>query len=156
MSKAQRDIYNNMLPGSQLCNSYILSSVFDESFFDTIEEIDGKKERSGWIVLGSDSWVKGTAQSEDQCKEKGYEFEVVTGLNPRSFLERLSESEGICFHPSGYDTCPRFVIEAKLLGCQLDLNENVQHKNEEWFNLDRDDMVSYLKSRPSFFWDKAF
>jgi hypothetical protein len=58
------------------------------------------------------------------------------------------------FKPTGLDTCPRYVIEAKLLGCDLELNENVQHTNEEWFTADNiDETISYLKSRKSYFWD---
>jgi hypothetical protein len=48
------------------------------------------------------------------------------------------------------------VIEAKLLGCDLDMNELVQHTGEEWFDGSYDDIIKYLKSRPSFFWNTSF
>ena len=35
--------------------------------------------------------------------------------------------------PLDYDTCPRVVIEAKLLGLDLILTDNVLHKDEDWF-----------------------
>ena len=43
-------------------------------------------------------------------------------------LETIAKAQGLCFLPVGGDTCPRLVIEAQLLGCQVALNENVQHK----------------------------
>ena len=70
--------------------------------------------------------------------------------------EKLAESKGLCFKPSGLDTCPRMVIEAKLLGCELDMNDLVQHNDESWFKGSYDDIVKYLKSRPAFFWEKSF
>ena len=38
----------------------------------------------------------------------------------------------------------------------MELNENVQHSDEEWFNKDYDGMIEYLKSRPQYFWENAF
>ena len=108
------------------------------------------------MVLGSESWVKGAQESEDWCKSKNYEYEVLWGVEPMQFLKKLSLSRGLCFKPGGLDTCPRLVIEAKLLGCQLEINENVQHKDETWFSKDYTEIVEYLKSRPSYFWENAF
>ena len=106
--------------------------------------------------MGSDSWVKGVQESEDWCKENDLDYEVLRNASPGEFLEKLSSFKGLCFKPSGLDTCPRLVIEAKLLGCELELNENIQHLGEEWFNSDYDQSIEYLKSRPSFFWERAF
>jgi glycosyltransferase involved in cell wall biosynthesis len=45
------------------------------------------------------------------------------------------------------------VIEAKLLGCSLHLNEHVQHATETWFDTDDVDQISdYLFSAPEVFW----
>ena len=68
-------------------------------------------------------------------------------------MEMFSKSKGFIFLPKGGDTCPRVVIEAKLLGCELILNDNVLHKDEDWFNLEREGIIKYLKSRPNFFWN---
>ena len=69
-------------------------------------------------------------------------------------LEKIASSKGVCFKPMGLDTCPRFIIEAKLLGCELELNENVQHVNESWFSAkDNDETLSYLKERTKVFWE---
>ena len=65
----------------------------------------------------------------------------------------MAGAKGLCFTPAGADTCPRLVIEAKLLGCELHLNDNVQHSNEDWFNTDDVDKVdSYLRKVPQRFW----
>ena len=106
--------------------------------------------------MGSSSWVKGVQESEDWCKENNLDYEVVSGLAPQQFLEKLAQAKGLCFKPSGLDTCPRLVIEAKLLGCELSLNENVQHSNEDWFNGTREEMIEYLQGRVADFWENAF
>jgi glycosyltransferase involved in cell wall biosynthesis len=67
-------------------------------------------------------------------------------------LKMLSEYKGLAFMPLGGDTCPRLVIEAKLLGLELMLNENVQHANEAWFNQERDEVESYILDAHNRFW----
>ena len=69
-------------------------------------------------------------------------------------LETLAQSKGMVFLPRGGDTCPRTVIEGKLLGCELILNENVQHKDEIWFNdCEMIDTESYLYAARNRFWN---
>ena len=64
----------------------------------------------------------------------------------------MSRSEGFVYLPRGGDTCPRMVIEAKLLGCDVIINDNVQHASEKWWNANPDDVCDYLKGRPDVFW----
>jgi len=46
------------------------------------------------------------------------------------------------------------VIEAKMLGCKLELNENVQHKDEIWFDTtDPFDTEAYLYTSREKFWN---
>jgi len=158
MSERQMELHKKSLPSMNNENMFVLSSLFNKDFFTFIEHVrsisTGKNDK--WVVLGSRSWVKGFNETESYCKENDYDYEVLWNLPYQQFLEKLSESKGLCFKPTGLDTCPRMVIEAKLLDCVLDLNDRVQHSDEEWFNKPYSDVVEYLKSRPSFFWDKSF
>jgi len=159
MSEKQKQIYLESIGISDTSNVHVLSSLFGSEFFKVIESFKEQakdKKKENWVVLGSDSWVKGAQESEEWCKKNKLEYEVLWGLKPIQFLEKLALSKGVCFKPGGLDTCPRFIIEAKLLGCELELNENVQHCEEEWFNKDYEEIVKYLKSRPSYFWENAF
>ena len=94
---------------------------------DSEGSLQHKSRRNNkWLVMGSNSWVKGAEESEQWCKDNNKEYEVLWNVPPEEFLERLSTFKGVCFKPSGLDTCPRLIIEAKLLGCELEMNENVQ------------------------------
>ena len=158
MSEEQRNIYKTSLPGLDEDKTTVLSSIFDDQFFHQIAELRTKApEKTGaHIVLGSRSWVKGFVESEKWCKENNLEYEVINNVPHSEVLDRLARSKGIVFKPTGLDTCPRYVIEAKLLGCTLELNDNVQHLNEEWFNTDDlDSIVAYLSSRREVFWNNV-
>ena len=155
MSEAQEKRYLERFPFLRENDSVVLSSVFDDSFFAYVNAVKQKNEnveRAGWIVLGSQSWIKGYEDAENYCKENNLDYEVVWGLPYDQLLEKLSVSKGFVYLPRGGDTCPRMVIEAKALGCELVLNEHVQHANEEWFNDSDINMLSYLYAARDRFW----
>lgn len=154
MSQEQRGRYVQRFPFLEEKPATILSSVFSDSFFEKISQIkDRKQKRSGWIVLGSKSWIKGADNAEKWCKDNKKTYEVVWDVPYERMLDKLSRAEGFVYLPKGGDTCPRMVIEAKLLGCAVETNENVQNSNEKWFQASPDDVCDYLISRPGVFWD---
>lgn len=158
MSEAQQEHYHHLFPFLADRPSTVLSSVFDDRFFVTVKALRAAAppaaDRKKWLVLGSSSWVKGRQAAEEHCLSQGLDYEVVWGLPYEEVLERLSRAEGLVYLPAGWDTCPRLVIEAKLLGCKLVLNDNVQHRDEEWFDTD-DTLIteSYLYAGRDTFWN---
>jgi len=157
MSEKQMQYYHSKFPFLSEGRNTVLSSVFDENFFTHVKDLRTKyenTEKKGWIVLGSTSWIKGYDEALKWCEDNKKEHEVVWNVPYFELLEKLAQSKGLVFLPNGADTCPRLVIEAKLLGCELELNENVQHKDEIWF--DTDDMFdteAYLYAARNVFWN---
>lgn len=153
MSEAQKSRFTDRFPFLLDKNTTVLSSVFGDEFFQKVEELSGlSKNREGWIVLGSKSWIKGADNAEKWCIDNNKKYETVWDLPYDQILQKMSESEGFVYLPKGGDTCPRMVIEAKLLGCDVVTNENVQHASEKWFQTAPDDVCSYLRHRPDVFW----
>lgn len=156
MSEAQMDHYHKTFPFLQERENVVLSSVFDDKFFATVNvlnEQNKNQERKGWVVLGSQSWVKGFSNAEAYCKENNLDYEVLWNIPYEEVLAKLSLAEGFVYLPEGWDTCPRMVIEAKMLGCKLVLNDNVQHKDEIWFETeDPFDTSAYLYAARDRFW----
>ena len=158
MSHLQMKLYHTLFPFLSSKDNVVLSSVFNEKFFEKAQELNEKSkniDRNKWLVVGSESWIKGTDDCEKYCEENNLEYETVWKLSYNELLEKLSHSKGLVFLPKGLDTCPRLVIEAKILGCELILNENVQHLKEKWFNTsDMETVLKYLYSARSRFWSK--
>lgn len=156
MSEKQRERYVTMFPFLADKDNTVLSSVFDDLTLGTIKKLrqEASPDRHGWIVLGSNSWVKGFAGAKEWCERNKKEHEVVWNIPYEQLLEKLSKAEGFVYLPAGADTCPRMVIEAKLLGCKLQLNDFVQHKNEEWFATDDLTAIEeYLYTARKTFWN---
>ena len=156
MSKRQMDIHLEKLKKLKPQSCMVLSSVFDDEFFDTIRRLREQyieKKNKKWAISGAPMWVKGAETAEEWCKENNKEYVKLFNVPYEETLRTLAESKGVCFLPAGADTCPRFVIEAKLLGCELELNEHVQHKDEEWFNTESlEEIEDYLRETPERFW----
>lgn len=156
MSEAQKKEYESKFPAmTEWTHTSVLSSVWKEADLDHICSLrkEASERKKEWAVLSGGSWIKNQEATEKWCKENAIPYETVGNRPYWDFLQKLSEYKGLIFHPAGFDTCPRLVVEAKLLGLELNLNDNVQHKEENWFkDASVSATVEYLRSRPSVFW----
>jgi len=158
MSEAQKNWYHNLFPFLSEKPGIVLSSVFSKDTLGKIKalrnNLKSNIERKTWIVLGSESWIKGFDAAKKWCDDTGKEQQILWNLPYDSTLACMASAEGFVYLPKGKDTCPRMVIEAKLLGCKLHLNDNVQHKDEEWFQTDDlESIEEYLYAAPMLFWN---
>ena len=151
MSCGQKDIFLSKIPVLKKERCEVLSSVFADGDLNFMNSIKDNEKSDKYLILGSQSWIKGTQECIDYAVANNLEYEIVEGLPYHELLIKMSTSRGLIFLPLGYDTCPRFVIEAMLLGCDVIANEHVQHKSEDWFK-DQMECYKYLRERPSVFW----
>ena len=153
MSEQQKQKYIEKFPFLADHHTQVLSSIFSEQSLNYITSLEYSKKNNKYLILNSNSWIKGAIDCREYAEANNLEYEMVWNLEYKELLQKLSESKGIIFLPKGGDTCPRFTIEAKLLGCDLILNENVQHKNEQWFET-RESCLTYMRTRTSVFWNE--
>ncbi len=159
MSEGQKAHYVNLFPFLLEKSSIVLSSVFDKKTLGTIKALrEGIKaaavDRKTWIVLGSESWIKGYEAAKNWCIDNAKDIDTLFNVPYETTLTKMAAAEGFVYLPAGKDTCPRMVIEAKLLGCKLHINDDVQHKNEEWFATDDIESIEeYLYAAPGLFWN---
>tara|TARA_A100001391_G_scaffold168837_1_gene129433 strand:+ start:3538 stop:4389 length:852 start_codon:yes stop_codon:yes gene_type:complete len=153
MSKNQREVFLSFVRTIKSDKTEVLSSIFSSGDLRFMSNIKDNEKDDNFLILGSDSWIKGTKECIAFAEENNLSYEVISGMPYHELLIKMSTSRGLIFRPLGLDTCPRIVIEAKLLGCELMLNDNVQHKDEEWFSGSIEGCLSYLQSRPKTFWN---
>ena len=152
MSEKQRDIFLQHVPTLKVERTSVLSSIFKKGDLCFMDNIRGNSKNNKYVILDSKSWIKGTQSCILYAKQNNLDYELVKNLSYHEMLIKLSCSKGLIFRPLGGDTCPRIVIEAKLLGCDLKLNENVQHKDEQWFTEGYEECRRYLDTRVDTFW----
>ena len=96
-------------------NVWFMSIAQREYFLEHIPTLKDEK----YLILGSDFPIKNTQGCVNYAKENNLDYEIIKGLPYHELLIKLSTSKGLIFQPLGFDTCPRLVIEAKILGCDL-------------------------------------
>ena len=155
MSANQRNHYFEKFSFLKKTKNIVLSSAFSKEAIEYFEQFqhENVQKNNKWVIMNSPSWIKNVDECVKYAKNNSLEYDLVWDLPYPKLLEKLSLSKGLVFLPSGKDTCPRLVIEAKLLGCELVLNDNVQHKDESWFE-NTSKILNHLKTRPSFFWSE--
>ena len=155
MSEKQMSINVERL-GLEPDKCHVLSSVFTSDVLDFMKELRTStvnKKKNVWAISASPNWVKGAKEAKQWCNENNLEAVELNNMPYKQVLKTLASSKGLCLLPPGADTCPRLVIEAKLLGCELECNDNVQHLEEEWFDTDDIESIDkYLRSYPERFW----
>lgn len=158
MSEAQKNYYISKFPNLENSNNFVLSSIFSKEDLETIKELSEtaqtEKKNNEILLLGSNSWVKGFDVAREYCEERKISAKVVWGLPYKESLKLLSKHRGIIYLPNGFDTCPRWVIEAKLLSCKIVDNKYVQHRDEPWFNQSKNKIIKYLSNQPLLFWKR--
>lgn len=153
MSDGQLKHYQSLFPFLKNSKNRILSSCFSKEKLSYINSLKTDQKNNKFLILNSPSWIKGADDAVAYAKENNLEYELVWGLKHKDLLAKLAESRGIIFFPKAYDTCPRMTIEARLLDCELILNDNVQHKNEDWFT-NKETTLEYLKENSQAFWNE--
>lgn len=158
MSQGQLDEYKRLFPRMENWEPgklIVQGSTFDDKTLDFLDELykERKDDNGKWAVLGGGTWIKNQQGTEEYCRQKKMPYEVIGNMPYEDFLKELLKYKGLCFLPAGLDTNPRITIEAKLLGLKLDLNKNVQQRNEPWFKTpDRNITMKHLRNLASNFW----
>lgn len=155
MSEEQKNVYTSVFPFLSSNNNIVVSSIFSPETLAYIEQLREEYkdvEKTHWFVLKSPSWIKGYEDAVKWCETNNVEHHDIWNLSYDETLRKLAQSKGHVYLPRGKDTCPRLTIEAKLLGLELHVNDNVQHANEDWFTGSDEITKTYLLGSPGLFW----
>ena len=151
MSEKQKNMIVEKVTTLKDENCIVLNSVFSNGDLRFMISIKDNEKNNKYLILNSASPVKPSALAVAYAEENNLEYELISDLPYHELLIKLSTSKGLIFLPQASDTCPRLVMEAKMLGCELVLNEHVQHKDEAWFET-MESCYKHLGSRADAFW----
>ena len=151
MSKKQKNMIQEKMPVLKEKNCEVLNSVFSTGDLDFMHSIKDNEKNENYLILDSSSPVKPSTLGIDYAKSNNLKYELISNLPYHELLIKMSTSKGLIFLPVASDTCPRLVMEARMLGCDLILNEHVQHKDEPWF-VDAEQCYNHMANRADAFW----
>tara|TARA_R110002049_G_scaffold210128_1_gene380985 strand:- start:220 stop:777 length:558 start_codon:yes stop_codon:yes gene_type:complete len=152
MSNIQKNIFLEKVHTIKEEKTETLNSVFSSGDLRFIDSIKNNEKDDTYLIVKTQSWVKGFDNCVKYATTNNLKHEIVTNLPYHELLIKLSTSRGLIFLPDGADTCPRLVMEAQMLGCEVITNNNVQHKDEHWAN-NALSCRKHMNTRTSAFWD---
>ena len=157
MSEEQRNFHLAKSIGVENSSkTSVLSSCFTSSDITLMEKLRDKPKNGKYAIIdGQGGWhsqAKGVDEALDVASASGIKYELLKTNTHDEMLEKLSSFSGLIFLPLIHDTCPRVIIEAKLMGLKIITNSRSQHVYEDWW-LDKTpaESQSYLEERPKWF-----
>jgi hypothetical protein len=154
MSDSQKNIFTRKVPTLKEEKCEVLSSIFSDGDIRFMNNIKDNEKDNKYLILDSGSWIKDTKGCIEYAKKNNLNYQLIKDLPYNEMLIKMSTSKGLIFRPCGGDTCPRIVIEAMMLGCDLKLNKYVQHKNEDWFS-SQEKCYDYMSTRANYFMENV-
>lgn len=161
MSRKQMDRHIEFCEHLSAERCDIAGSCFDKDFFNEVEkilEIKGKHSSFSTdftAIYGQPTWQKGVGNAIFWCEKNDKPYKALFDMEYYDFLRSLAQCERLVFLPNGADTAPRTVMEARLLGLDLVLNDLVEHADEDWFTTkDLSVTTNHLKKQPEVFAEK--
>lgn len=151
MSEKQKNMIQEKVSVLKEENCEVLNSVFNSGDLNFMYSIKDNEKNDTYLILDSQSPVKPATSAIEYAKSNNLNYELISNLSYHELLIKMSTSKGLIFLPVASDTCPRLVMEAKMLGCDLILSEHVQHKDESWFDT-QESCFEHMDNRVDIFW----
>ena len=148
MSIGQMKEFKKVFPKIE---GYVTHSCFDKKSLATFKNYDNEKTKKT-LIWNAPDYIKGAKNAIEYCEQNDLEYSLIDGVSHDEMLRHMSEHERLVFMPNAWDTAPRLTIEAKMLGCDVITNENVQHTDEFWWSQNKTGMHTFLSDIPRKFW----
>lgn len=157
MSSKQKELYFKRIPTTQaIAEKFLIQySTWSKEDLELIFTLTDKEKNDSWAIVESSNWLKGQENAVRYAKEKGLKYNLIKSNNYKEFLNVLAGHKGLIFHPNAWDTCPRLVIEAKLMGLEVDINSNVQIQEDLTF-LNKKLLIDMVTKNASEWWINEF
>lgn len=159
MSQEQMNLIIKKLPElrNHVSKFRVQWSTWSKEHLNFIDSLYKEKEvkelnQIKWAVQQNDHWLKGKENALTTAKKHNLNLSVLPSKKYEDFLKELSDYDGLIFLPNAWDTCPRIVVEAKLLGLKTLLNNKVQIANDPIFMQSRESLKNYLENNSKEFW----
>lgn len=95
-----------------------------------------------YIIFQSQYAHKNTRGAIEYAEKNSLQYELVSGLEWKKYIEKLSKSEGIIFFPILAESASRLAFEAKALGKKVITNKLVGYTWEPWW---KENMIDFEK-----------
>ena len=142
----QKNIYDKNLKFAEKTINFS-GNLWSDTHLEFIQALSHNKKNNKYAVVDSPYPQKGTAQSIKFCQDNNLDFDVIKNPDYECFLQTLSEYSGLAFHPSTPETCCRLVLEAKMLGLEVETNQLIGASYEPWYEKNGLELINTMREK---------
>ena len=142
----QKNIYDKNLNLPEKTINFS-GNLWSDTHLEFIQSLSHNDKNDKYAIVDSPYPQKGTAASLRFCQDNNIEFDIIKNPDYECFLNILSQYSGLAFHPSTPETCCRLVLEAKMLGLEVETNQLIGASYEPWYNKNGIDLISCMRDK---------
>jgi hypothetical protein len=144
LSKLQKGIYEKNLSLKNLEN--IGTSLFSEELIEFLLSLSKGEKVKEYAVIESNNIIKCTDKTVQFCKQKKWDYDLISNPDNNEFLKILSEYQNLVFMTGHPEPTPRLAIECKLMGVNMIAPRNlIGIASEDWFKKRGTEFVTGLR-----------
>jgi len=142
----QKDIYDKNLKCPDKTVSFS-GNLWSEDHLDLLEDLLEGKKRTRYAIVNSPYPQKGVKEAVEFCEKEKILYDIIEDPNYEKFLQKLSQYSHLVFFPSTPETCCRLVLEAKMMGVKIVINNLVGCSYEPWYRKEGKEMIDFMRKK---------
>ena len=108
-----------------------------------------KEKKDKCSIMNSHIEHKNTREAILYCKHKNLEYDLIDSCPYYEFLDRLSNNDKLVFFPKTPETLSRIIVEARMMGMSVIINNRIGASSEEWFKYKGEKLIDIMKNKRS-------
>lgn len=154
LTELQKSYYlRNPFFSSTRPHAILASSLFKKDFLEYAHNLSSKNKKTGTLIPGTKTKIKGSKNAEVRCKKEGWKFTKIINLTPPEVWEAMANAERFVYLPMGLEPAGRMPVEARLLGCKTVVNTHVGVAEDRLWKLDDNNFRKQISKQADFFWE---
>ena len=141
-SQFHKNIINKNLSLNNVIN--LGGNLWSLESLEKMREISKRKKNDQCSILQSRTPHKNTEGSIKHCLSNSIKYELVSSPDYFKFLEKLGSNQKFIFLPKTPETLSRVVVEARMMGCSVMVNDLIGATSEPWFNLKGEELIDFM------------
>lgn len=122
-------------------------SLWSGETLKLLEKLLSQEKKEICSIMNSSIGHKNTADAIKFCKFKKIPFRLIESRSYKKFLYMMAANNQFAFFPKTPETLSRVVVEARMLGIKLYINDMIGASHEEWFDVKGKELIKLMNNK---------
>ena len=122
----------------------VSGNLWSEDSINKMRKMNKQQKKDRFSILKSNTKHKNTWETVSYCKNKQYDYDLISSSDYGHFLFLLGSNSKFIFLPKTPETLSRVCVEARMMGVTTVVNKNVGASYEPWFKSKGDELIDVI------------